>query len=140
MRSKIERNLKIQWVLRKKILKNLIKFFIFKCFLWMTKKISVRFFALMILIVSHWRTKYWNQDYHVFWSSVGWDPENQCSPVRNGETTVHRSCCGPESTGPFQLYNEQTHQCCTDFSIESIGSCWKIWNKSKIARNCLSLL
>ena len=94
----------------------------------------------MIFIVSDWRTKYWNEDYHVFWSSVGWDPESQCSPIRNGETTVHRSCCGPESTGPFQLYNEQTHQCCTDFSIESIGSCWKIWNKSKIARNyCLSI-
>jgi len=52
-----------------------------------------------------------NMDYHMFWSSTGWDPKENC-PQGGGGIYVPE-CCGG-SGKPFYLYNSANHVCCAN--------------------------
>lgn len=57
----------------------------------------------------------YNQDFHMYSSMIGWDPEEQC--YLPGSTSVPK-CCGPEE-GPKLLYNSASDKkCCADGTIQ----------------------
>lgn len=61
-----------------------------------------------------------NLDYHLFWSTIDWRPqEDSCL---KGTGLSEPECCGSE-TGPLVIYNSLNRQCCDDFSIKPYGMC-----------------
>lgn len=59
-------------------------------------------------------------DYHMFWSTTGWNPEEQC--LRGGSGPYEPECCGRED-GPLHIYNAKTKECCTDGTVAPQGQC-----------------
>jgi len=62
----------------------------------------------------------YNSDYHMFYSTVGWDADAQCLKGTGG--AVDPQCCGP-ADGPKAIFNALTKQCCTDGTIRNTGDC-----------------
>lgn len=52
---------------------------------------------------------HYSDDYHMFWSQTGWNPEENCTPTPGGP--VDPQCCGRQD-GPFSLYNALSKSCC----------------------------
>merc|ERR1712113_1022462 len=60
-----------------------------------------------------------NNDYHLFWSKINWDPKQDCHRTQGKSTP---ECCGPQQ-GPQYIYNSQKKDCCSDFTIKKTGMC-----------------
>jgi len=61
-----------------------------------------------------------NEDYHLFWSTIGWNAEEDC--YRGGGGPYEPECCGAPD-GPMRLFNDATKDCCSDHSIKPEGTC-----------------
>jgi len=63
-----------------------------------------------------------NTDYHLFWSTVDWNAEENC--LRGGHGPYEPACCGAPD-GPMQLFNDATKDCCPNhgYSIRPEGTC-----------------
>jgi len=59
-------------------------------------------------------------DYHMFWSTTGWNPEEQC--LRGGSGPYEPECCGRDD-GPLHIYNAKTKECCADGTVAPQGQC-----------------
>jgi len=59
-------------------------------------------------------------DYHMFWTTTGWNPEEQC--LRGGSGPYEPECCGRDD-GPLHIYNAKTKECCADGSVAPQGQC-----------------
>lgn len=55
-----------------------------------------------------------NPDYHLFYSTTGWNPEESCE---KGSGSSRPECCGPDD-GPKYIFNSLKKQCCADHSIK----------------------
>ncbi|CAG5110121.1 Oidioi.mRNA.OKI2018_I69.chr2.g4555.t2.cds [Oikopleura dioica] len=62
----------------------------------------------------------YNQDYHMFYSMIGWNPEEQCViPGPSSTPQVNQQCCGP-AVGPKSIFNTATgKKCCADGTIQT---------------------
>lgn len=61
-----------------------------------------------------------NADYHLFWSTLDWHPqEGSCI---KGTGLSEPECCGPP-TGPLAIFNSMNKECCPDYSIRPAGMC-----------------
>jgi len=65
-------------------------------------------------------TELYNPDYHRFYSTIGWDAEQDCP--KSGGSQYLPECCGGDST-PFLLYNAHRFECCPDGSTAPQGGC-----------------
>jgi len=61
-----------------------------------------------------------NEDYHLFWSTTGWSPEENC--LRGGNGPYEPQCCGADD-GPLKIFNAKTKECCADGSVVAQGQC-----------------
>lgn len=61
-----------------------------------------------------------SDDYHLFWSTTGWNAEENC--LRGGQGPYEPECCGAPD-GPMRLFNGATKDCCADHSIKPEGTC-----------------
>merc|ERR1712050_130824 len=64
---------------------------------------------------------HFDRDYHLFWTTTGWDPRDEanCFPPQGGP--VDPQCCGSPTT-PYFIYNALNKECCADGSAKAIGS------------------
>lgn len=61
-----------------------------------------------------------NDDYHLFWSTIGWNADDDC--YRGGGGPYDPECCGAPD-GPMRLFNDATKDCCPDYSIKPEDTC-----------------
>jgi len=61
-----------------------------------------------------------NEDYHLFWTTIGWHPEEDC--IKGGNGPYEPQCCGADD-GPLKIYNAKTKDCCTNGSVAPQGQC-----------------
>lgn len=63
-----------------------------------------------------------NTDYHLFWTTTGWDPKQpeNCQPPIGG--VVDPQCCGTDTSAYF-IYNALNKDCCPDGQARSKGTC-----------------
>jgi len=61
----------------------------------------------------------WNPDYHMFYTTIGWDPDTSCQRTK-GQSKPE--CCS-HNDGPMKIYNSLVKECCMDGSIKKIGFC-----------------
>merc|ERR1712113_509984 len=72
-------------------------------------------------IVHNAAKQVYTNDYHSFWSELGWDPEGQCQKGGNGKGG-NPQCCGGGTTA-YTLYNADKKDCCNDGSVAPAGTC-----------------
>ena len=63
----------------------------------------------------------WNQDYHLFWSTLpgGWDTDVQCT---RGSGSADMQCCqSTDEDTAFLWYNANNKVCCADGSLGNVG-------------------
>jgi len=60
------------------------------------------------------QTHVFNKEKHMFWSTYGWEPKDECPRVGGGP--YQPKCCGT-ATGASLLYNSVNHKCCADGSV-----------------------
>lgn len=60
-----------------------------------------------------------NPDYHLFYTTIGWDPDTSCQRNK-GESKPE--CCST-TNGPMKIFNSLQKECCQDGSIKRIGFC-----------------
>ncbi|CBY36593.1 unnamed protein product [Oikopleura dioica] len=65
---------------------------------------------------------HFNSDYHLFWSTTGWDPRGDTGSCLKTTGVSEPECCGPP-TGPLTIFNSLSKQCCDDHSIQPYGMC-----------------
>ena len=61
-----------------------------------------------------------SDDYHMFWSQTGWNPEENCPGTPGGPVDIQ--CCG-QPDGPYSLYNAISKKCCAGNIQTGTGSC-----------------
>lgn len=62
----------------------------------------------------------WNNDYHLFWTTTGFDTETSCVP-NSGGATDPRCCSTPTSAA--SIFNALTKECCANGSVKPLGQC-----------------
>jgi len=60
-----------------------------------------------------------NPDYHLFYTTIGWDPDTSC---QRNKGVSKPECCGNDD-GPMKIFNSLQKECCADGSIKRIGFC-----------------
>lgn len=60
-----------------------------------------------------------NPDYHLFYTTIGWEPESNCE---RGGVESKPECCGTDE-GPMKIFNSLQKECCFDGSVKRIGMC-----------------
>jgi len=65
------------------------------------------------------KTNKFNNDYHLFWSKIDWNPKRDC--VKKGGKSEPK-CCGSDD-GPKYIFNSLQKQCCPNYTIKPIGMC-----------------
>ena len=63
----------------------------------------------------------WDQDYHMFWSTSGWDFQMECVATGSGGS-VESQCCETDTTAAI-LFNSHTKECCANGAVKPIGEC-----------------
>ena len=63
---------------------------------------------------------HFSTDYHLFWSTTGWNPEENCPGTPGGPVDIQ--CCG-RSDGPYSLFNALNKKCCGGNIQAGAGSC-----------------
>jgi len=61
-----------------------------------------------------------SDDYHLFWSTTGWSPEEKC--LHGGNGPYEPQCCGADD-GPLHIFNAKTKECCANGSVAPQGQC-----------------
>merc|ERR1712210_444992 len=62
----------------------------------------------------------WNNDYHMFWSTTGWDMDTGCVSSSGG--SVDPQCCSTD-TSAASIFNAYTKECCANGTVKPIGQC-----------------
>ena len=65
---------------------------------------------------SHSQRSVFNEDYHAFWTSTGFDHEEDC-PSAGGNPVEHECCGGTDK--PFKWIGLNHWQCCPDGTVLS---------------------
>jgi len=58
----------------------------------------------------------YNEDYNLFYSQIGWDPEDQC--ITNPGPGSDPKCCGAADS-VYVLYNANNKKCCSDGTVKT---------------------
>ncbi|CBY32091.1 unnamed protein product [Oikopleura dioica] len=62
----------------------------------------------------------YNNDYHMFWSTTGWNMDTECVSSSGG--AVDPKCCSTD-TSAASIFNAYTKECCANGTVKPIGQC-----------------